>query len=437
MTYEKIKPVPKYILKRIKKLDDSVPREKPGITRFYSYLTKNDGELVKVTVATKYKRNKWHYKQCAIHGLDSERCFVKDMLYGYMCHHVVGWFDEGLTTSRKWYEDPEWGWHYDKMFDPYAPCINKEYALKYKGFQYSAADKYEGQDIIQYLRIYRQYPHAEYMVKLGLSSYTHSKQIMQKLARDKKFRKWIGKNHEELSQQHFYISAILSAYKRNVPLAETQAYQEGLKTLNATGDYQPIRDMLHNQYAEYLRYIASHNISNRLYLDYLKACLYLGLDMEEPKNRFPHDFKYWHDVRIDQYKTKRAEADERERKELYAKFSMIAEKYAPMQKNSNSIYIAVIARSPAELIAEGEALSHCVGRMNYDQRVVREESLIFFIRNIDAPDTPLVTVEYSLRTKKILQCYAYHNQAPAEDIQNFVYKKWLPYANRQLKKIAA
>ena len=59
MLIEKIKPIPKYIAEKIKKLDDKMNREKPGVTRYYSYLTKNDGELVKVTVAVKYYRKQW------------------------------------------------------------------------------------------------------------------------------------------------------------------------------------------------------------------------------------------------------------------------------------------------------------------------------------------------------------------------------------------
>ena len=34
-----------------------------------------------------------------------------------------------------------------------------------------------------------------------------------------------------------------------------------------------------------------------------------------------------------------------------------------------------IAKSPAELVEEGNALSHCVGRMNYDQKMLREEGV--------------------------------------------------------------
>ena len=46
MKIEKIKPIPKYIVARIKRADKQNNITVPGHTRFYSYLTMNDGELV-------------------------------------------------------------------------------------------------------------------------------------------------------------------------------------------------------------------------------------------------------------------------------------------------------------------------------------------------------------------------------------------------------
>ena len=115
--------------------------------------------------------------------------------------------------------------------------------------------------------------------------------------------------------------------------------------------------------------------------------------MTEDKNRFPHDFYRWHDIRIDEYMTAKAIADEKERQKLYKSFAKVSEKYLPMQRNLNDAYICIIAKSPAELIKEGNTLHHCVGRMGYDQKMVREESLIFFIRTVAEPDKPFVTIE--------------------------------------------
>lgn len=129
--------------------------------------------------------------------------------------------------------------------------------------------------------------------------------------------------------------------------------------------------------------------------------------------------------------------DTEERKALYEKFSAVASKYLELEYDKKSVYIAIIAQKPSDLIREGEELHHCVGRMGYDQKFAREESLIFFIRTKEEPEKPLVTVDYSLKNKKVLQCYGDHDSRPNESIMQFVNKKWLPYANRKLKQIAA
>ena len=67
--------------------------------------------------------------------------------------------------------------------------------------------------------------------------------------------------------------------------------------------------------------------------------------------------------------------------------------------------------------------------------MVREESLIFFIRTVTEPDKPFVTIEYSLSKKEVLQCYGDRNHRPDEAVMDFVNKKWLPFANKQLNKI--
>jgi hypothetical protein len=157
--------------------------------------------------------------------------------------------------------------------------------------------------------------------------------------------------------------------------------------------------------------------------------------MSAVKNRFPRDFKRMHDLRIDEYSTAKALKDKAERAELYKKFAAVAEKYLSLQNCKNADYAVFIAGSPSELMHEGDALKHCVGKMNYEQKTVREETLIFFVRNVLSPDTPFVTVEYSLLNRSVLQCYGEHNTSPDEKVLTFVNKVWLPKANRAVKKL--
>ena len=436
---EKLKPIPKYIRARIERMD----RKFYGIDghlRFYSYyaLWKRK-ELIKITVAVRHYRKKLYMKQVAIHALHGKLCFVKDLEYSsYLTMgYKVGWYSEGIGQYKPWYERG-WGWAEDKYYNPFAPCVNTTVVDKLPEFKYSAYKQYRRGDLFKYLRTYEKYPQAEMFVKFGLSAYALSKQLLEKAAKDKKFRTWLIQHKTELSSGYHYVSTILLSYKTGKSLKDTQRFEEQKKSFcNKNGGYSELRRFFKGRIDKFLEYIEKQNTSIATYNDYYKACTYLELDMTEDKNVFPHDFKRWHDIRIDEYHTAKAMKDAEERKELYAHFAAIAEKYLRLQHSGKHGFIAVIAKSPAELITEGDVLHHCVGRMGYDQRFVREESLIFFIRLKEKPDVPFVTVEYSPKTRKILQLHGAHNAAPNEETKNYIERIWLPFANKQMKAMAA
>mgnify|MGYP000906031453 CR=1 FL=1 len=75
MTPNFIKPIPKYILTKIQKLDRKLWPEQKGL-RMYSYLTSIRKELVKITVAIRNLYKKWYCKQVAAHGVRSNKCYV-------------------------------------------------------------------------------------------------------------------------------------------------------------------------------------------------------------------------------------------------------------------------------------------------------------------------------------------------------------------------
>jgi len=435
MKIEKIKPIPKYIEKKIKSIDTTYPVR--GRTHFYAYLTKNNGELVKITVAVKEKKNKWCCKQVAVHGVHSDKCFVKDMGFTYIGGYSVGWHAEGLTSYKPWYEDGYWGWTNDKLFDPYAPIVNRDYILQhFPEYKFSAIDRYTGVDVFKYLRLYEQYPQIEYLTKLGLHNLAMSKQILKLCGQDKRFCKWLAQNRSTLNKFFLYIPVVLQAYKKNQNVLELQTYYSAKLKLSKDWLLEPLRIAFKNDVETLIRYLINKETNAYTYWDYWTACTHLGLDMSEEKNRYPHDFRRWHNIRIDEYHTAKALNDERERKELFNKFATVAEKYFLLQYDKKSNFISIIAHSPNDLINEGQALGHCVGRMNYDQKFAREESLIFFIRTKEHPDVPLVTVEYSPSQKCVLQCYGKGNKTPDGNVLEFVNKKWLPFANRQIKKLA-
>ena len=437
MKIEKIKPIPKYIVERIKKADKQNNVTIAGRTRFYSYLTKNDGELVKVTVAVKTRYKQWLYKQVAVHGLNSDICYVKDMVFYYISGYSVGWYEQGTQNAPRWYESTEWDYSDDKYFDPFAPIVNREYLDKFPKYKYSAVNLYKGVNVLKYLRFYEKYPQIEYLMKAGLDGYAFSKQILQKIGKNKRFAKWLMKNCAELIKDEYYVDVIMRSFRTGKPLADVQAYRKYRMKLSKETTLKELRTLFKNDLEKFVLYLRKQETNPYSYQDYLHACRYLGLDMNEEKNRYPHDFKRWHDIRIDEYRSAKALKDAEERKALYEKFAAVASKYLGLEYDKKSVYIAIIAQKPSDLTREGELLHHCVGRMGYDQKFAREESLIFFIRTREQPDVPLVTVEYSLKNKKVLQCYGDHDSKPDDCVMEFVNKKWLPYANRKLKQLAA
>ena len=158
ITEKNIRPIPKYILQKIRRLDGKYNPSPSGQCRFYAYLTKIKGELTKVTVAVKHYRKKWYCKQVAWHGVHSDKCLVKDLEY---CGFVgfgfrVGWYDEGLQNYRKWFEQGL-GWADDKYYDPQAEIVNPEFVEKFSEYRYSAYKLYPGAHLLKYLRRYEQY----------------------------------------------------------------------------------------------------------------------------------------------------------------------------------------------------------------------------------------------------------------------------------------
>ena len=412
-----------------------------GYTRLYAYLAKWHNELVKVTVAVRCKYKKyWYCKQVAVHGIDSDICYVREMSFNYITGYCVMWheidgFYKKYNSPEDWERYYEWFEAEDKYYDPQAYLINKEFIDKFSEFQYSGYQFFQGSDIIKFLRYYREYPQVEYLMKLGLEQYVFSKTILRKVANDKHFCKWFAKNRIQLASKQYHIPIIIKAYKENKNI---DILEDLFRFKNNYKNNENAKEMLEyfdGQEEKLLAYIEKNNTNMALYLDYYSACKYLNLDMNLSKNLLPHDFMRWHDIRIDEMNTMEAEKDRKQKQEFYNKFEKVAEKYTNLQTDKGE-YAVIIAKSPFDLVKEGEALNHCVGRMNYDQKFVREESLIFFIRNKDSITTPYITLEYSIKNKEVLQCYGEHDSNPNKEVIDFVENKWLPYANKQIRKIA-
>lgn len=233
----------------------------------------------------------------------------------------------------------------------WCPCVNKEYVEKFPKYKYCAYKEYPYNDFFKYLKVYDKFPQAEYLVKMGLEARAMSIMLLRQCKKDKQFCKWLYKNRLKIKYGGYYVTAILTAYQKGLPLDKVQAHEAAKKRLCSEEGFQPIRDMLKQigDYEKFVNYISTQRTSNRSYLDYLEACNYLNIDMSIDKNRYPHDFKTWHDIRINEYASAKAKAYAISRKEFNAKFKIIAKKYESLQENCKGSFICIIARSPNEL----------------------------------------------------------------------------------------
>ena len=108
--------------------------------------------------------------------------------------------------------------------------------------------------------------------------------------------------------------------------------------------------------------------------------------------------------------------------ELSKKVEQVAQSLIDLSFEYNGLFIRP-CMSQSEMIAEGETLGHCVGKNGYDEKMAKRQTAIFLIREAKNPDTPYVTLELSLISGKVIQCYGKKDQAPSEKVKKF-YKKW-------------
>lgn len=79
----------------------------------------------------------------------------------------------------------------------------------------------------------------------------------------------------------------------------------------------------------------------------------------------------------------------------------------------------ITPESGDDLIREGRILSHCVA--SYFRRVMNNQSKIYFMRKVETPKMPFVTIEVC--GNKIHQVSGKSNRRPSDTEQKFI-KEW-------------
>lgn len=446
--------IPAEILAVIKEKEKS--GHERNITRFYSYLERQGGNVAISTVAVKdgkafkgKKETTKFIKKVVVCLQGETTCHCRDIYFIQMGGYIAEFIKEKkLDTKTKRFivneYNENWWETSNKYFRLYskANLINPEFLQQTEEFKYCAWDGYG--DLMDYLNTYAKFPKTEFLSKLLGSRFAFSKNLVKKLNTDKQFVKWLSKNKKELKE--IEIPALLSAYRNRAKWSIKRAraeyecekyFRKRQFSAYGYGGYTLLQRLYHEspeaEQEKIWSFIVRNETTPNHYCDYLTALDELGVDRSDTKNTFPIDWQYWQRVRIDQRATLRAEKDAKRFAELTKKIKKVAEKYSSLSYVGEN-YTIIIADSKSSLIYEGESLSHCVGRMNYDQKISREQSLICFVRKIEDKETPFVTVEFSLEEKRVLQCYGHNDTKPDFAVVDFV-DKWAEKAKRKVEAI--
>jgi len=318
--------------------------------------------------------------------------------------------------------------------------------------RYSCFDNDSNVEPIDYFRIYRRFPkQAEMLMKFRLYRMI-SMNNCERLSKEPRFHKWLERHHEVLYGKAFQTT--FNSWKKN-PECSVNDYETSLTYRIMCGKEvaqrnKPVYEkaLKHTTQERLYEWQKENNIKPASYMDYLIACDWLKLDFSDTKVLFPRNFKEVHDDYTAQYGVWKREQDrieeERlwaERKRKYAEETRTLSERLKAQsdkfkflKFKDKDYLVLVAQSKQDLIDEGSALSHCVGRMDYDRRMANGSEVICFIRKINEPATPFVTAQVIVGDRlRVNQCYGFKDSIVPE-VDSFK-DKWMLYANKEYKNV--
>lgn len=351
------------------------------------------------------------------------------------------WWSKRRSLYSKDYVMELSGYHVWLGLDRLKPLL-KDSWLKYS--QLDAFIRLTGaEDTFRYIELYQKHPQLEYIMKMGLWN------IIAEGLQCHSFRNifnWKGKTPKDLfgipigKGDMLALSALavdmdtfkLALYlKKNsrfslVDLAQKRKELEQLSHFDTCEMFDTLKG-----YGvcseETLKYILRQQQEKKRYysirgilidwIDYLQDCGKLGLNLEDTAVLKPHDLQQAHQNVITQLKIK---ADE----ELDRQIAQLKEE-RKQYNFADGGFIAKVAESSLELIAEGKVLHHCVG--TYADRHAKGKCTIILIRRLEEPEVPFYTMELVGPEKRIIQVRGNHNCGMTQEVEAFVesYKKYL------------
>lgn len=306
-------------------------------------------------------------------------------------------------------------------------------AVKGTPFQYSMWESYARKftDMTRFFDLYAHYPCIEYLTKFGLQEV-----VIAKLEGDKTYGaiNWRGKTIQQvLRLKKSDVKAIVSSSirisprilrlyqicqkeKSNLTIEEIKQldkkygflFTDLVKILKFT-TLRRATQYISKQYQK--NYRTNYATESHVFIawrDYLAECKELDFDLSDEAYLFPSNLKRAHDNTSRQIKILGDKLlDQKIKKRLQ---TLEAFHFA------NKKFFLRPAHSTDELVQEGKALKHCVGR--YGKDYANGKTIILLIRKVTDPAIPFYTME--VKGTRIVQVYGKGHCLPTSEVKSFI-----------------
>lgn len=327
--------------------------------------------------------------------------------------------------------------------------------------EYCAAEK-EDVNPVDYLERYMQTPQIEMLVKMGLTEVV--RELVKchfGIVRDADARRpelFLGIRKERVRQ---LIRAngdidILNVMQMEKSMCQswTAAQIEQVAELKirdkigTAAEYMSVQKFL-NRVAKYAGCEYGTGCSTAVsrlqetagrYIDYLNMRHALGYDMENTVYLFPGNLDAAHEKMVEESNKKEADARIRDVSCRYPFIKKYYRRYRKIFYFADGEFLIRPARNAGEIVMEGRRLHHCVGGDSYLNSHDKGKSLILFLRFMDRPDKPYITVEIDPKKKRIVQWYGAHDKKPDKKrMQRWLdtYVTWLKCGLEETEKETA
>lgn len=306
-------------------------------------------------------------------------------------------------------------------------------------FQYSTWDRYNYLDMTTFFEMYSKYPCVEYLTKCGFGDC-----VKDKLCNRNTYGaiNWLGKTFNKVLRLSKNQLRTLKAFGEPIDSFRLKLYQLSIKdgsnlTLKEIDKIEnALCSMRFREFQKIIKYSSIRQVFNYFtrqyelsqrskknwyystssvgidYRDYLDDCLTLEMDMKSDSVLFPKNLHRAHENTTKQVKLK---ADDLLNQKISKRYNELLKKFV---FETDGLFIRPAASSQ-ELIDEGKALNHCVGR--YADSYANGSTNILLIRKASQPDKPYYTME-ATNDNRILQTRGKNNCTMNSEVVQFVEK---------------